>query len=109
MFQTRLKELREAAGYRSQQALADALGTSQSTVANWESGRRNPKHTTAIYLAEFFGVSVDCLLGLEIKERPTPVSGSGPLYPPEYDLLNPEDKELVDSMIRSLAKKKSDG
>lgn len=64
MFQTRLKELREAAGYKSQQSLADALGISQSTVGNWESGRRSPKRTTAIQLAKFFGVSVDYLLGL---------------------------------------------
>lgn len=64
MLQTRLKELREAAGYKSQQALADALGISQSTVGNWESGRRSPKRTTAIRLAKFFGVSVDYLLGL---------------------------------------------
>jgi len=78
MFQTRLKELREAAGYKSQQALADALGTSQSTVGNWESGRRNPRHKTAIRLAQFFGVSVDYLLGLEEKtEKPASVSADG--------------------------------
>lgn len=59
-------------------------------------------------LSELYGVSIDYLLGRDEKEKkPTPVSESGPLYPPEYSLLNPEDRELVDGMIRSLAKKKS--
>ena len=42
----------------------------------------------------------------EIKKEP-PAQGGEPLYPPEYDLLSQEDKELVNNMIRSLAKKKS--
>lgn len=55
-------------------------------------------------LISYFGVATSELPGEE--KEPTPVSESGPLYPPEYDLLSPEDKELVDNMIRSLAKKK---
>ena len=109
VFQTQLRELREAAGYKSQQALADAFGVAQSTVGGWEAGKREPNYETTMRLARFFGVSVDRLLGLdEEKKEPTPVSESGPLlYPPEYDLLSSSDKELVDNMIRSLAKKQS--
>lgn len=55
-------------------------------------------------LISYFDVTTNELPGTE--KEPTPVSESGPLYPPEYDLLSPEDKELVDNMIRSLAKKK---
>lgn len=40
------------------------------------------------------------------KKAPTPVSEDRPTYPPEYDLLSPEDKTLVDNMIRSLARAK---
>lgn len=45
----------------------------------------------------------------EIKKRPTPVSESGSSYPPEYDLLSPENKEMVNRLIAELAKQhKSD-
>ncbi len=63
MFQTRLKELREMSGYRSQQAFADAFGVAQSTVGGWEAGKREPNYETTIRLADFFSVSIDSLLG----------------------------------------------
>ena len=84
-------------------------GWNQPVLLCWEAGKREPNYETTMRLARFFGVSVDRLLGLdEEKKEPTPVSESGPLlYPPEYDLLSSSDKELVDNMIRSLAKKQS--
>lgn len=63
MFAIRMKELREAAGYRSQQAFADDFGVGQSTVGNWEAGKRIPDLTTLIRLADFFKISVDELVG----------------------------------------------
>lgn len=63
MFRTRLRELREAAGYRSQQAFADAFGVAQSTVGNWEAGKREPNYETTLKLAKFFHVTLDYLLG----------------------------------------------
>lgn len=65
MFRIRMRELRENAGYKSQQAFATAFGTKQSTIANWESGVRTPRYPTLQRLADFFGVSVDYLLGRE--------------------------------------------
>lgn len=63
MFRTRLRELRENAGYKSQQAFADAFGVAQSTVGGWEAGKREPNYATTLKLANFFQVSVDYLLG----------------------------------------------
>ena len=40
VFQTRLRELREAAGYKTQQAFADAFGVAQSTIGNWKSDKK---------------------------------------------------------------------
>lgn len=62
MFKTRLRELREANGYKSQQAFADAFGVAQSTVGNWEAGKREPNYETIARLAQFFNVPVGCLL-----------------------------------------------
>ena len=54
-------------------------------------------------LATYLGVTTSELLGEE--KEPAPVAEGEPVYPPEYDLLSPEDKALVDNMIRSLSKK----
>lgn len=77
MFRIRLKELREKAGY-SQYSFAKAFGTKQSTVGNWESGAREPKFDTMQRLADFFGVSVDYLLG---REPEAETASPPPSYP----------------------------
>lgn len=76
MFRFLMRELREKAGYSSQQAFADAFGVAQTTVASWECGKREPKFDTMQRLADFFGVTVDYLLGrdTEIKKDPGIVS-----------------------------------
>ena len=80
MFRTRLRELRENAGYKSQQAFADAFGVAQSTVGGWEAGKREPNYATTLKLANFFHVSVDYLLGqtdqkdMASTQTPTPTT-----------------------------------
>lgn len=58
-------------------------------------------------LAAYLGVTTSELLGEEIA--PTPVDEGGPRYPPEYDLLDPEDQALIESMIRRLILEKNQG
>lgn len=72
MFRTRLRELREQAGYGSQQSFADAFGVAQSTVGGWEAGKREPNYSTTLKIANFFGVSIDYLLG-RTDQKNTPV------------------------------------
>lgn len=48
-----------------------ALGISQSTMASWKSRGLTPKYETLSKIADYFGVSVDYLLGnTEQKEKP---------------------------------------
>lgn len=60
----RLKELRKQKGL-NQTAFAKAFGVAQNTVSNWENGNRTLDTATANQIANFFGVSVDYLLGRE--------------------------------------------
>lgn len=106
MFQTRLRELREAAGYRSQQSFADAFGVAQSTVGGWEAGKREPNYETTMRLARFFGVSIDDLLGLETKKEPAPVSEGG-LTAEQADLVNLFDAASPELRAAALAVLKS--
>lgn len=58
----RLAELRKKAGL-SQGKLAQGLGISQNAVSQYENGTREPTLAKLKELADFFGVSVDYLLG----------------------------------------------
>ncbi len=69
MFQVQLKLLRENQGL-SQQELADRLGIRQSTVGMWENGTNKPRNSTLVKIADYFGVSVDYLLGNTSKPTP---------------------------------------
>lgn len=59
-----IKKIREARGI-AQKVLAIAMGVSAPTVSNWESGAKEPSNKNIRKLAEFFGVSSDCILGIE--------------------------------------------
>lgn len=61
---TKLKVLRIDKNL-SQKQLAAELGTTNSSICDWENGRSEPDIDTLIAIAKFFDVSVDYLLGLE--------------------------------------------
>ncbi len=51
----------------SQQALANKIGVSKVSVCGYESGKRIPSLPVIIKLAEVFDVSVDEMLGRDLK------------------------------------------
>lgn len=62
MVRDRLRNLRNEKDL-TQQDLADFLGITRPAYTAYESGRRQPDNETLSKLADFFGVSVDYLLG----------------------------------------------
>ncbi len=58
----RLRQLRTERGL-SQIRLAMELSVSQHTISRYETGEREADYATLIRIADFFGVSVDYLLG----------------------------------------------
>lgn len=61
-----IKKLRKQHGM-TQEQLAEAMGVSVGAVSKWESGQSNPELSLVAELADFFGVSVDVLLGYTLK------------------------------------------
>lgn len=61
-FGDRLREFRDRRGV-SQQIVADILGMDRSTYAYYESGKTEPSINTLIMLADFYGVTLDYLIG----------------------------------------------
>ena len=62
--QNRIRELRKKAR-SSQQALADQIGVFRNTISNWETGYSQISLENAKNVAEYFGVTIDYLLGSE--------------------------------------------
>lgn len=57
----RLKELR---GKKTQEYIARHIGITQRCYQNYESGSRQADYDTLIKLSQYFGVSIDYLLGV---------------------------------------------
>lgn len=51
-----------------QQDVADALGVSRSTYANYEAGRRAPDIDLLMNLADIYGITLDELTGHTVKQ-----------------------------------------
>lgn len=66
MIGDKIKELREKKKI-FQQELADALSVSKSTVAMWETNKREPDLDTIDRIAEYFSVPIDYLISETIK------------------------------------------
>jgi transcriptional regulator with XRE-family HTH domain len=81
MFSERLKRLRMEKGI-TQKELADRLHISRSTIAGYESLGKEPDGEKLCALADFFGVSVDYLLGVTDSREltsPTPAAAQRPV------------------------------
>lgn len=62
MFAERLKELREKYDL-SQSELGKTLNVTPQSISNYETGKRMPEISELIKLADYFGVSIDYLVG----------------------------------------------
>lgn len=62
-FNERIKKLRVENGI-SQNKLAVALNVGRQTIVNWEIRGSEPNLTTLMYIAKFFNVTTDYLIGM---------------------------------------------
>lgn len=68
MFSEQLRKLRREKKL-TQIELGKLLNVSNGTIAMWETDKRQPDITTLNKIAEYFGVSVDYLMGKENREN----------------------------------------
>lgn len=60
----KLRELRKRCGITMKELGAE-IGVAESTISQYETGKRQPDYETLLRIGEYFGVSVDYLLGQE--------------------------------------------
>lgn len=68
MLGEKLKELRGKHGL-TQATFAEIFNISSGTIAMWETGKRTPDIEMLNRIAEYFGVTLDYLVGNEIKQN----------------------------------------
>ena len=91
-YKNRIRDLREDRDLR-QTDVSKATGIDQKTLSNYETGKTSPDSYALIRLADFFGVSIDYLVGrteLDIKSK--------------EDLTSRLEgmKNMIDEIIKSL-------
>lgn len=79
MFKDTLKQLRKKSRV-TQTQLGEYCGYSHAAVVNWENGQREPSIETLIKIADFFGVTIDYLVGREITPEKKPFLIERPNY-----------------------------
>ena len=77
--------------------LGAEIGVAESTISQYETGKRQPDYETLLKLSEYFGVSVDCLLGRDTKER-IPAAGEDRFSEGEIIRLDADSIEILKSI-----------
>lgn len=105
----KIRELRKEKKL-SQGDLAKELNTSTSNISGWECGKWQPDNDTLINLADFFGVSIDYLLGQSEYFYPDTVANNTEEQEiiSNYRQLDYYGKKLVKQTLETLLAKPSD-
>ncbi|EMF0045816.1 helix-turn-helix transcriptional regulator [Enterococcus hirae] len=64
-----IAELRARKGKMSQRELAEKIGTTQTSISNWEKNPLSMNAENIVKMAIFFGVSSDEILGIDKRQK----------------------------------------
>lgn len=105
----RIKELREQFSL-SQERLALEIQTSQRNIGRWENGENEPTYSQLIKLADFFGCSIDYLVGREddfgnvnVSSSPSDLSKDEKTLLERFRKLGPFERESILVQIDALS------
>ena len=84
--------------------VCQAIGLSNAAYSKW-TDETIPHKATLVKFADYFGVSVDYLLGKEQKEKPTIQTNDELLILNLYNRLSESDQLAVKTMLESLLQK----
>lgn len=100
MLATQLKKLRVDKNF-TQSDMANVLGITQQAVARWENGKSEPDVTTLGWLANFFHVTTDYLLGRE-SESVSEMTREERRLLTDYNSLTAEGKQTLLNVLSGL-------
>ena len=100
----KLKELRTTRKIR-QKEFAKYMNVAQNTVSRWESGERLMDSETLVKVADYFGVSIDYLVGrdiVEVQPRSNKIASKNARLLHYYSRLNDIGKNEANKRIEEL-------
>lgn len=99
----RIKDLREDSD-KTQQELADYLGTSSQHYGKYELGHAEIPFERAIALAKYYDVSLDYIAELtNVKKNPSPnVSAEEQALSRLFEKFSPEEKQKLTALLKML-------
>lgn len=84
--------------------LGDLLSIPRGTIAHWEAGDFYPNNERLVQLADFFGVSVDYLLGrTDCKSSISVLTAEGEQVV-DLNEFSSDQQEIIKSLIRQFKK-----
>ena len=109
MFRERLQKRRLKKGV-SQTTVAQHLNITRQAYNHYETGQRQPTQEVLIKLADYFGVSVDYLLGRTDVPNPaeSPLDGVEFAFYGEIKDLTDEEREDLADFVKYLKSKRKD-
>ncbi len=101
--QNRIREIRKALGLTMKE-LGEKVDAAESTISQYETGKRQPDNETLLKLGEVLDVSVGYLLGVEPREGDRVVTMDDFTYAlqNEAKTLTDMDKQILLSMAKQL-------
>lgn len=96
----KLREIRKKCGITMKELGAE-IGVAESTISQYETGKRQPDYETLLKLGEFFGVSVDYILTGKEK-APAPEDEREITFDDFTYAMYEEGKELTDENKKKL-------
>lgn len=95
----RIRELRVDCGLQQKQ-IAQDLHLSKQAYSNYELGQREPSIDMLLKLADYFGVTVDYLIGRDDKAQSEPLNKKSPALSEEDEAMLNTYLELSDDSKR---------
>lgn len=100
----KLRELRKKAGLTLKEVGA-AVGSAESTMSLYETGKRQPDFDTMKKIADYFGVTVDHLMGSEVDENSEKRSSDEQTLLRGFRNLSDSDKKEVLDYVKFKGRK----
>ena len=102
----KLKELREERDVL-QKDLAAAINRTRACISSWEQGKTEPSIDDLVKLADFFGTSVDCIIGRGAAETEARPKTEIELLD-EFRKLDENDKYRTLGYVQALAQRENE-
>lgn len=100
---TNLKYLRQKNG-RSQDDISKVVGKARSLISQWESDDREITTEDIIKLSDYFNVSMDSLVGKDLRFEDSNFDELGILFDKNKDKLTESDKAIIKTIIEERKK-----